>query len=83
MEYIVKNVDAIFFLAKKKAIRKVDAGFNNKDAKAVDMNQRVIYTNQKVTHIAKNRAQPSLPDEMPLDINLIMDMWNNPEKYNQ
>tara|TARA_R110000851_G_scaffold187318_1_gene337115 strand:+ start:21430 stop:22221 length:792 start_codon:yes stop_codon:yes gene_type:complete len=83
MEYIVKNVDAIFFLTKKKAIRKVDAGFNNKDAKAVDMNQRVIYTNQKVTHIAKNRAQPSLPDEMPLDINLIMDMWNNPEKYSQ
>lgn len=83
MEYIVKNVDAIFFLNKKKAIRKVDVGFNKKDAKAVDMNQRVIYTSQKVTHVAKNRAQPSLPDELPLDINLALDMWNNPEKYQQ
>lgn len=83
MEYIVKNVDAIFFLAKKKAIRKVDAGFNQKDVKAVDMNQRVMYTSKKVTHIAKNRANPSLPEEMPLDINLALDMWHNPEKYQQ
>lgn len=83
MEYIVKNVDAIFFLTKKKAIRKVDAGFNNKEAKAVDMNQRILYTSQKVTHVAKNRAQPSLPEEMPLDINLALDMWKNPDKYHQ
>jgi|3_EtaG_2_1085321.scaffolds.fasta_scaffold22727_4 hypothetical protein len=83
MEYISKNVDAIFFLTKKKAIRKVDIGFNQKESKAVDMNQRVLYTSQKVTHVAKNRAQPSLPEEIPLDMNLALDMYDNPEKYQQ
>lgn len=69
MEYLIKNVDAIFFVNQKKMSRKVDMGFGRQEEKAIDTGQLEMLTKRNVTHVAKNRANPSLPESMPFDLN--------------
>lgn len=67
MEYLIKNVDAIFFVNQKRASRKIDVGFGRKEEKAIDTGQIEMLTKRNVTHVAKNRANPSLPESLPFD----------------
>lgn len=71
-----KNCDAIFFANFKTVIRKVDGKMGNKENKGFGTGERVMYTTDMPAHMAKNRSQPSLPPEMPMDVNLALSIWN-------
>lgn len=83
LEMFKQKCNAIFFANYKVFVRSVEKGFGQKEHKAVGSGERVMFTTTRPTYIAKNQAQPSLPDEMPFDLNLALDYWYNPEKYQQ
>jgi len=83
LELFKQKCNAIFFANYKVFVKSVDKGFGQKDHKGIGNGERVMYTTARPTYIAKNQAQPSLPDEMPFDLNLALDYWYNPEKYQQ
>jgi hypothetical protein len=57
--------DEVFFATYKVYTKQADEGFNRKKAKGVGTGERVMYTTERPSHIAKNRL--TLPDELPLD----------------
>ena len=57
--------DEVFFATYKVYTKHADEGFNRKKAKGIGTGERVIYTTERPSHIAKNRL--TLPDELPLD----------------
>lgn len=57
--------DEVFFATYKVYTKQADEGFNRKKSKGVGSGERVIYTTERPSHIAKNRL--TLPDELPLD----------------
>lgn len=83
LELFKQKCNAIFFANYKVFVRSVDKGFGQKDHKGVGSGERVMYTSTRPTYVAKNQAQPSLPEEMPFDLNLALDYWYHPEKYQQ
>lgn len=83
LELFKQKCNAIFFANYKVFVRSVEKGFGQKDHKGVGSGERVMFTTSRPTYVAKNQAQPSLPDEMPFDLNLALDYWYHPEKYQQ
>ena len=55
--------DGLFFANYKTFIAKTDVGFNQKKARGTGTGERVIYTEERPAHLAKNRY--SLPAEIP------------------
>lgn len=72
-----KNCDGLFFANFKTIIRKVDGKMGQKENKAIG-GERIMYTVNTPSAMAKNRSQPSLPPEMAMDLNLALDLWNKP-----
>jgi len=57
--------DCVLFAQYKTLVRKDDAGFNKKIAKATTTGERILHTVEEPSFLAKNRF--SLPKELPLD----------------
>lgn len=57
--------DEVLFATYKVYTRQSDEGFNRKKTRAMGDGERVIYTAERPSHVAKNRL--NLPAEMPLD----------------
>lgn len=55
--------DEVLFCNYKVMVRKTDEGFNRARGVGVGAGERVLYTTEKPSHMAKNRL--GLPDEMP------------------
>ena len=81
MEMLKQNCNAVFFANYKVMVRSVDKGFGNKEHKGVGNGNAVMYTQARPQHVAKSASTPPLPYEMPLDLNLAIDMMRNPSKY--
>jgi hypothetical protein len=57
--------DEVFFATYKVYTKQADEGFNRKKAKGIGTGERVMFTTERPSHLAKNRL--NLPDELPLD----------------
>jgi hypothetical protein len=55
----------VFFCNYKVYTSTTDEGFNRKRTVGVGNGERVIYTTERPSHLAKNHL--NLPDELPLD----------------
>lgn len=56
--------DAVLFANYKTIVRKTDVGFKKEVARGVSTGERLLHTNEKPSHMAKNRW--ALPDSLPL-----------------
>ncbi len=81
MERLKQNCNAVFFANYKVMVRSTDKGFNQKEHKGVGNGSAVMYTQARPAHVAKSASNPPLPYEMPLDLNLAIDMMRNPSNY--
>lgn len=57
--------DEVLFATYKVYTKQSDEGFNRKKVKGIGTGERIMYTTERPSHVAKNRL--SLPDELPLD----------------
>lgn len=71
-----KNCDAVIFAKYREVIRKVDGKMGAKENKAIGQGERIMLTSEMPAWVAKNRAQPSLPLEMPFSCQALLDNWN-------
>ena len=75
---ITEWADVILFVAFETIIKKIDAGFNRKDSRAMQSGNRFLYTSGSMGVDAKNRFD--LPAEIPADWNeyrkLIDGFWD-------
>jgi hypothetical protein len=71
---VVEWADAILYAADEVAIKKEDAGFNKKRARAMGTGHRILHCNSKPSFIAGNRY--SLPDVIPLSWDSLLDAMN-------
>lgn len=62
---LMEHSDCIFFANYRVSTVKSDLGFGVKKSRAVGSGERLIYTVERPSHIAKNRY--SMPDVLPLD----------------
>jgi len=69
---LVQWADEVLFCTYKKYTKSEKQGFNQDRTIGVGSGERVIYTTERPSHIAKNRL--NLPDELPL-------VWAEYEKY--
>lgn len=67
--------DEVFFLTTKVYTMEKDVGFGATRTKATGGDQRIIFTDTRPGHYAKNRL-PGLPHEIP------MGTWDKPEAWN-
>lgn len=56
--------DAVFFGNYRVVVRKTDVGFNKEVARGISTGERLMYTSEKPSHMAKNRW--GLPESLPL-----------------
>jgi len=59
--------DEVLFATYKVYTKQSDEGFNRKRTQGVGSGERIVRTQERPAHVAKNRL--NLPDEMPLDWN--------------
>ena len=75
---IMEWADVILFVAFETIVKKIDAGFNRKDSRAIQSGNRFLYTSGSMGVDAKNRFD--LPPEIPADWNeyrkLIDGFWD-------
>ena len=75
---IMEWADVILFVAFETIVKKIDAGFNRKDNRAIQSGNRFLYTSGSMGVDAKNRFD--LPPEIPADWNeyrkLIDSFWD-------
>ena len=75
---ITEWADVILFISFETIIKKIDAGFNRKDSRAMQSGNRLLYTSGSMGVDAKNRFD--LPPEIPADWNeyrkLIDSFWD-------
>ena len=75
---IMEWADVILFVAFETIVKKIDAGFNRKDSRAIQSGNRFLYTSGSMGVDAKNRFD--LPPEIPADWNeyrkLIDSFWD-------
>lgn len=64
-DLLVEWADGVLFVDYKKYIVKDDAGFNQKNNRGISDGTRVLYTEERPSHIAKNRY--NLPYELPFN----------------
>jgi hypothetical protein len=57
--------DEVLFATYKVYTKQTEEGFNRKKTKGIGIGERVLYTSERPSHVAKNRL--NLPDELPLD----------------
>jgi hypothetical protein len=57
--------DEIFFATYKVYTKQAEDNFGHKKVKGIGTGERVLYTTERPSHVAKNRL--GLPDELPLD----------------
>jgi hypothetical protein len=57
--------DEVLFATYKVYTKQTDEGFSRKKTKGIGTGERVLYTTERPSHVAKNRL--NLPDELPLD----------------
>ena len=57
--------DAVFFANYKTVIKQAEVGFNNKVSRGISNGERLIYTQERPAHLAKNRY--NLPETLPLE----------------
>lgn len=69
---VVEWCNEVLFCNYKVFVKETDAGFNRTRAQGVGDGERVLYTSDRPSHVAKNRL--SLPAEMPFD-------WREYQKY--
>ena len=67
--------DEVLFATYKVFTKLVDEGFNRKKAKGIGAGERILYTTERPSHVAKSRL--NLPDEMPLDWEVYEKFFNN------
>ncbi|MEP3248077.1 MAG: ATP-binding protein [Sneathiella sp.] len=60
-----EHSDCILFANYKIATTKTDVGFNKKQNRAVGTGERILQTNDRPTHLAKNRY--GMPDQIPME----------------
>jgi hypothetical protein len=59
--------DEVFFASYKVYTKQTEEGFNRKRAQGIGTGERIIRTQERPAHVAKNRL--NLPEELPLDWN--------------
>ena len=59
--------DEVFFATYKVYTKQTEEGFNRKRSQGIGTGERIIRTQERPAHVAKNRL--NLPEEMPLDWN--------------
>jgi len=64
--------DEVFFASYKVYTKQTEEGFNRKRAQGIGTGERIIRTQERPAHVAKNRL--NLPEELPLD-------WNTYAQY--
>lgn len=62
--------DCVFFANYKTNVKKEDLGFNKERSRAIGNGERLIYTTEKPSHVAKNRY--GLTDSFKLDFDVFM-----------
>jgi hypothetical protein len=81
---ITEWADVILFISFETIIKKIDAGFNRKDSRAMQSGNRFLYTSGSMGVDAKNRFD--LPPEIPADWNeyqkLISNFWKGKNSDN-
>jgi hypothetical protein len=68
--------DEVLFATYKVYTKQTDEGFNRKKAKGVGTGERIMYTTERPSHMAKNRL--NLPDELPLSWQHYANHFNQP-----
>jgi len=68
--------DEVLFANYKVYTKTSEEGFNRKKAKGIGSGERVLYTTERPSHVAKNRL--NLPDELPLDWNTYASYFTQP-----
>lgn len=63
--------DEVLFASYRVYTTSTDRGFGRKEVKGVGGTERVIYTTERASHVAKNRL--SMPDELPLSWDAVGD----------
>jgi len=61
---VQEHSDAVLFANYRVATTQSDAGFNKKITRAIGSGERVIHTNERPQHMAKNRY--GMPDQLPM-----------------
>jgi len=62
--FVQEACDAVFFCNYRVSTVKTDSGFNKKTVRGVGGSERVLYTTERPSHLAKNRY--SMPDQLPM-----------------
>jgi len=57
--------DEVLFATYKVHVKQTDEGFDRVKTRGIGTGERILYTTERPSHVAKNRL--SLPDELPLD----------------
>jgi hypothetical protein len=70
--------DEVLFATYKVYTKQTEEGFNHKKTKGIGTGERVLYTTERPSHVAKNRL--SLPDELPLDWRAYASFFNHHTK---
>lgn len=82
IDFFNEKCNAVFFAKiKEKSVEK-EKVFGQKRYKGVSNGERAIYTDSRATFMAKCTCE-HMPLEMPMDLNLIIDFWDNPENYQE
>jgi hypothetical protein len=63
--------DCVFFANYRTIVKSEDVGFNNKVSRGITTGERLIYTSEKPSHLAKNRF--NLPETIPLSWDAFVD----------
>lgn len=61
---VAQWADEVLFATYKRYIKTTEEGFNKKKSRGVGTGERILFTTERPSHVAKNRL--SLPDELPL-----------------
>jgi len=70
--------DEVLFATYKVYTKQTDEGFSRKKTKGIGIGERVMYTTERPSHVAKNRL--GLPDELPLDWHAYAAFFQQPQK---
>jgi hypothetical protein len=68
--------DEVLFATYKVYTKQTDEGFSRKKTKGIGTGERVLYTTERPSHVAKNRL--GLPDELPLDWHAYASFFHQP-----
>lgn len=73
---LYRDLDGVLFAKEKVIVRKKEVGMGGTKNFGTQVGEAVLFTKATPALVAKNRSQPSLPAEMPFDLNNILESWN-------